>query len=172
MAGSAGAATEEVGRATGRLAARIFLVTFPALALLAGALGALLIATTSRISWVALPGLVGVAAALSAVHARSEVAGYPVRIRMTPAALSLSYPKFEIEAPWEDWTPFGRSRMTSGVALRARWGSPRGYLVTPEQATQIWRHPSHPDWPGLEGLFPKVEPRTPPAAPPPRPPAG
>jgi hypothetical protein len=154
----AGVAEATEGRRADWLFVRIFLVTFPAVAVLAGAIGVLLVATTGRLSWVAVPGLIGIAAALSAVHAATELASYPLRVEMRPSGLSLTYAKFTIEAPWEDWTPIARSRMTGGIALRARWGTPKGYLVSPQQALRIARYPSRPPWPEGEELFPSIEP--------------
>ena len=83
---------------------------------------------------------------------------------MSASTLSLSYPKFVIEAPWEDWTPIGRSRMTGGIAFRTRWGSPRGYLVSPAQARRIYRFSLRPVWSEGEELVPNTE-RGPPSAP-------
>ncbi|MCI4357610.1 MAG: hypothetical protein L3J95_04490 [Thermoplasmata archaeon] len=151
---------DEEGRESGWLFVRLFVTTFPPLAVLAGAIGLLLVETSTRLSWVAVPALVAIAAVLSAVHARTELSAYPVRITLSPFGLSLTYATFHIEAPWEDWTPIGRSRMTGGVALRARWGSPRGYFVTPGQARHLYRYPARPPWPDTAELFTRLEPPT------------
>ena len=144
MAGSEGAPAEVAVRETGHLFLRIFATTFPLLGALAGVLGALLTTTASRIPWTVVPALIAIAAAISAVHARGEVAVYPVQVTMTPRELTLSYARFHIEAPWEEWTAIGRSRMTGGTALRTRWGSPKGYFVSPSQADSILRYRAAP----------------------------
>lgn len=145
---------EEVGREAGPLFARIVAWTFPPLALLGGLIGVLLVETTARISWLAVPGLIGVAALLALVQAQTELSGYPVRVTLRPAGLTLAYPKFVIEAPWEEWTPVARNRMTGGVTLRTRWGSTAGYRVTGPQARRLRAYPARPDWPQVAELFP------------------
>ncbi|HEV2166026.1 MAG TPA: hypothetical protein VGS23_03470 [Thermoplasmata archaeon] len=156
MAGKDVDGSEEVGRETRWLFVRLLLTTFPPLALLGGILGVLFVETTPRLPAGVIPALVGVAGALASVHAWTEVGTYPTRVRLSPTTLSLTYPKFGIEAPWEDWTPIGRSRLTGGIAFRTRWGSPRGYLVSPDQARRIYRFRPRSAWPDGPGAGPST----------------
>ncbi len=145
---------------------RNLVFTFPPVGVLAGIVGAMLVLAVPALSYGVIPGLIALAAALSAVHASTELSTYARRVRIGPGGLSLAYPKFTIEAPWSKWRPVSRKRMTGGIVLHTAMGRRTGYLVTAEQARHIRDLPGRPKWPEGEELFEALGPA--PQATPPR----
>jgi hypothetical protein len=142
-----------VARETGALWGRVFVYIFPAVAGFGGVLGGTLVLALPGLSYWVIPGLGAVAAGLAAVQATTELSAYALEVRIGPRGLALTYSKFAIEAPWAEWHPVARRRLTGGIALRTSEGRSAGYLVTAGQARRIRDFPGRPKWTEGEELF-------------------
>ncbi|MCI4348870.1 MAG: hypothetical protein L3J93_01445 [Thermoplasmata archaeon] len=93
-----------------------------------------------------LPALLLVVTILAVGHALSRIPAYARSVRIGPGGLSIGNGKYEISAPWDHWSPLGHSWITGGVSFRCLPDERRYYVVTPEQARAILRHPLCPPW--------------------------
>jgi hypothetical protein len=137
--------TVEVGRANGPILLRIVATTLPLLLALVVVTWYLALQRGPVPLWT-LPALVLVVTILAVAHAASRIPVYARSVRVAAEGLSLAYGTFAISAPWGHWSPLGHSWITGGISFRCQPEERRYYVVTPEQAQAILRHPRCPPW--------------------------